>query len=70
MKNFVASIGRFLREEEGANAVEYSLLAGLIAIAIVGGAGALGLNINNFLQGVATCMSAPTVAACTAPFGP
>jgi pilus assembly protein Flp/PilA len=69
MKSVVIGIRRFLREEEGANAVEYSLLAGLIAIAIVAGAGLLGTNINTFLNNVAACVATPTVALCTAPFG-
>jgi pilus assembly protein Flp/PilA len=69
MKSVVIEIRRFLRDEEGANAVEYSLLAGLIAIAIVVGAGLLGTNINTFLTNVANCVATPTVALCTAPFG-
>jgi pilus assembly protein Flp/PilA len=69
MKSVVIGIRRFLREEEGANAVEYSLLAGLIAIAIVVGAGLLGTNINTFLNNVALCVATPTQANCTAPFG-
>jgi pilus assembly protein Flp/PilA len=69
MKNLVVGIRRFLREEEGANAVEYSLLAGLIAIAIVVGASTLGGNINTFLNNVATCVATPNQANCTAPFG-
>lgn len=68
MKSVVMSIRRFLREEEGANAVEYSLLAGLIAIAIVAGAGLLGTNLNTFLTNVGNCIAAPSVPLCTAPF--
>jgi len=68
MKSVVMGIRRFLREEEGANAVEYSLLAGLIAIAIVAGAGLLGTNLNAFLNSVALCIKTPTVPLCTAPF--
>ncbi len=69
MKHVLTGIRRFLREEEGANAVEYSLLAGLIAIAIVAGAGLLGGNLNTFLNNVGLCVATPTVANCTAPFG-
>lgn len=69
MKQVVTGIRRFLREEEGANAVEYSLLAGLIAIAIVAGAGLLGTNLNTFLNNVGLCIATPTVPNCTAPFG-
>lgn len=36
---------KVVHEELGATAVEYGLIAGLIAIAIVGGATALGTNL-------------------------
>jgi pilus assembly protein Flp/PilA len=65
MKTVVMSIRRFLRDEEGANAVEYSLLAGLIAIAIVVGASTLGGNINTFLGAVAKCVATPNSTNCT-----
>ncbi len=67
--DFSNMVRRFLREEEGANGVEYALLAGLIAIAFVVGAGALGTNLNTFLNNVATCVATPNVGNCTAPFG-
>lgn len=60
---------KFWSDEEGANGVEYALLAGLIAIAFVVGAGALGASLNTFLNNVATCVSTPNVANCSAPFG-
>ena len=34
-------IRRFLKDERGATAIEYSLIAGLVALAIVGGVGSL-----------------------------
>lgn len=36
----------FWQEEEGAAAIEYALIAALIAVAIVGGATALGTELN------------------------
>ncbi|MCL4534622.1 MAG: Flp family type IVb pilin [Bacteroidetes bacterium] len=39
-------IGRPLKNEQAAAAAEYALLAGLIALAIVAGATALGLAVN------------------------
>ena len=41
MKNFSQSFKTFLADEDGATAIEYGLLASLIALAIVGGATAL-----------------------------
>ncbi|WP_367716481.1 Flp family type IVb pilin [Nitratireductor sp. GISD-1A_MAKvit] len=44
---------RFLKDESGATAIEYGLLAALIALAIIGGATALGTKINDTFTGVA-----------------
>ena len=38
-------IGRFLQVETGATAIEYGLIAGLIALAIIGGVGSAGNSI-------------------------
>jgi len=51
----VNHITRFMNDEEGATAIEYGLLAALIAVAIIVGAGALGQALNgqfNSLAGV------------------
>jgi pilus assembly protein Flp/PilA len=69
MRTLVSGIRRFFREEEGANGVEYALLAGLIAIAFTVGASALGVNLNTFLSNVSICIATPSVANCSAPFG-
>ena len=37
----------FLRNENGATAIEYALIAALLSIAIVGGASAVGVSVNN-----------------------
>jgi pilus assembly protein Flp/PilA len=50
---------RFFKDEEGATAAEYALLVALIAVAIIGGAYALGTNINTKLSGVATTITTP-----------
>ena len=38
-----ATIRKFLKDETGATAIEYGLIAALIALAIVVGAGSLGI---------------------------
>ena len=38
---------RFLKDESGATAIEYGLIAALIAVAIIGGATALGTSVND-----------------------
>ena len=67
MKSFFSGIQRFLRDEEGANGVEYALLAGLIAVAFIIGAGLLGTNLNTFFTNLANCIANPQ-NACN-PFG-
>lgn len=69
MNKFAAAVERFLRDEEGANGVEYALLAGLIAIAFVVGAGALGTELNTFFDNVSKCVKTPSQATCSTPFG-
>lgn len=68
MKKLMQGIRRFIREEEGANGVEYALLAGLIAIAFVTGASALGTNLNTFFTNLSTCIATPNTTNCSAPF--
>jgi pilus assembly protein Flp/PilA len=50
----MTSIVRFIKDEEGVTAIEYGLLAALIALAIIIGAGLLGTNLNalfNYIAG-------------------
>lgn len=49
---------RFLKDESGATAIEYGLIAALIAVAIIGGVTALGGNAGNTFQTVADQMAA------------
>jgi pilus assembly protein Flp/PilA len=49
MKNIV----RFFKDEEGVTAIEYGLLAALIALAIILGATALGTNLNSLFGFIA-----------------
>ncbi len=55
MSQFLA---RFLRAESGAAAIEYGLVAALIAIVIISGAAALGLAINNQLNSTSNTVAA------------
>ena len=45
---------RFAKDESGATAIEYGLIAALIAVAIIAGAGALGTAINGKFAYIAT----------------
>ncbi|MET3661845.1 Flp family type IVb pilin [Aquamicrobium ahrensii] len=43
---------RFVKDESGATAIEYGLIAALIAIAIIGGARFVGTSVNDKFQEV------------------
>ena len=53
MKTYLRKITAFINDEEGASAIEYGLLVGLIALAIVAGATLLGTSINKMFTGAA-----------------
>ena len=54
----------FLREEDGAAAIEYGLIAALIAVAIIAGASLLGTSLNGIFTRLGNCMATPSVAVC------
>lgn len=62
---FVQFAQTFMRDEDGAAAIEYGLIAALIAVAIIAGASALGTDLNGIFQRLANCMATPTVAVCS-----
>ena len=51
---------RFVKDESGATAIEYGLIAALIALAIMVGAGALGNALNKKFGKVANKLNAAT----------
>jgi pilus assembly protein Flp/PilA len=53
MKNLIA---RFVKDESGATAIEYGLIAALVSVAIIGAAKSLGNNIGNTFNNVANNM--------------
>ncbi|ACI57447.1 pilus assembly protein Flp/PilA [Rhizobium leguminosarum] len=54
---------RFLKDESGATAIEYGLIAALISVALITGATALGGKIGNTFNGLSTKMDGATSAA-------
>jgi pilus assembly protein Flp/PilA len=50
-------VSRFLKNESGATAIEYGLIAALISVVIIAGATALGTNLNNTFATVSTSVS-------------
>jgi len=61
---FVQALRSFLRDEDGAAAIEYGLIAALIAIAIIVGATLLGTSLDGLFTRLGNCMATPTVAVC------
>jgi pilus assembly protein Flp/PilA len=53
----MTTIARFFNDESGATAIEYGLIAALIAVAIITAATTLGSNISNTFNKIAVEMS-------------
>jgi pilus assembly protein Flp/PilA len=51
-------VHRFLKNESGATAVEYGLIAALIGVVIIAGAGALGTALNAKFSAIGSTVSA------------
>ena len=47
MKSFVSGFKSFVRDEEGVTAIEYALIAALLAIAIITAVSTLGGKVSN-----------------------
>jgi pilus assembly protein Flp/PilA len=58
MKNLLTKIKNFVREEEGASAVEYGLLVALIAVVIIAAVTLLGQNLSSKFDEVAKAIKA------------
>ena len=54
-----ALVSRFLKDESGATAIEYGLIASLIAVAIITAAGALGTRLGELFQGISDKLELP-----------
>lgn len=50
---FAHDIRQFVRDEEGVTAIEYGLIASLVALAIIVGAGLLGTKLNDMFTFIA-----------------
>lgn len=53
-------IAKFAKDESGATAIEYGLIAALIAVAIIVAAGALGNQLGTLFNGIKDKLVAPT----------
>ena len=56
-------VQRFLKNESGATAVEYGLIAALIGVVIIAGAGALGTALNAKFTAIGSTVSSAGAAS-------
>lgn len=68
MKKFLNATRRFLRDEEGVTAIEYGLIAALIAVVIIGAVSAIGGGLDTTFSNIAACLG-DTSAGGTCPVG-
>lgn len=54
-------ISSFFKREDGATAIEYAIIAGLIAVVIIVGATALGTEIGTLFKNIATKLKSISV---------
>lgn len=60
---------RILKSNSGATAIEYGLIAALIGVAIIAGAGAVGTNMNTVLTTISDTISGATTTTTTGTSG-
>jgi Flp/Fap pilin component. len=53
MKKFILGLKKFVSSEEAVTAIEYALLAALIAVAVIGGASMLGTSVKTEFTSIA-----------------
>jgi pilus assembly protein Flp/PilA len=49
-------LAAFVRDQNGATAIEYGLMAALIAVAIIGGVSAVGSNLSSTFTGISASL--------------
>jgi pilus assembly protein Flp/PilA len=64
-----STIQQFLRDEEGAAAIEYGLLAGLISVMIIIGATAIGGHLSVIFNAISAALGTASTSAGTATAG-
>lgn len=65
MKNLYAGFQAFMNDEEGVTAIEYGLIAALIAVVIIAAVASTGTRVACIFNRVAGCLLGSTNSACT-----
>ena len=55
---------QFLSDDSGVTAIEYGLIAGLIAVLLMATMSSTGLNLKTMWVRLAACLAAPTAVGC------
>lgn len=61
MRNFIK---QFAADESGATAIEYGMIAALIAVVIMAAVQAIGTNLDATFDKIAKCLASPTADNC------
>ena len=56
MEKFISATRQFLRDEEGATAIEYGLIAALIAVAVIATVALIGTQLNTTFLKIKNCL--------------
>lgn len=56
MKNLTNNLKRFFQDEEGVTAIEYGLIAALIAVVIVASVAIIGTQLNLVFKDIGDCL--------------
>jgi len=59
MKNLMSNMQRFAQDEEGVTAIEYGLIASLIAVVIIAAVTTVGTNLSGIFAYIATKLTTP-----------
>jgi pilus assembly protein Flp/PilA len=69
MNQLVTAVKRFVSEEEGVTAIEYGLIAALIAVVIITAVSLVGTRLDEIFTKIAACLQDSTSAGCTGDAG-
>lgn len=63
MNKVLLATGNFLRDEEGVTAVEYGLIAALIAVAVIGTVYLVGERLDLTFEKIRSCLASPSTCS-------
>ncbi len=64
MNALLMSVKRFVKDEEGVTAIEYGLIAALIAVVIAAAVVVVGTSLNVVFTTIGTCLGSPSAGNC------